>query len=632
MSMIEKWYANLSGQEAKDGLDDEMKNIKKSFVAAGFYLKIIRDNEFYKEDGYGSIWEFAQSNYGISKSTASRWMAINDKFSKDGNSPILEEKYEGFEKSQLQEMLYLDDKQIEQVTPGMTTKEIRDIRKPEPEKRLSKPDESQVEYLKAAAKHIILCNHKWFLDKHLKRALNVITSPEELKQKLGPEHRTWYFATEKGTAHINLFDEYVQLWDEKSDYMGDFDWLYFARAIQVMWTIIALEKAEEERKAKDQEKQAPTQCIHVPEFACTLSEAQKAAAGDGVNCSEKCCWNCHKRNECGYACNASGKNPLHSVFPECEATVATSQQEEIPGQMKVYDYPELIPEKMQEVIETGNKEIQTDTVLTYLVEAVMEEFNIEKIFDEAEVFKEDKYVFLRDELFAKVLEFEMQGMNLCGDFLEKIRVYLESETIGEYLWYEFFEELERVAENNEKTNEESFGIQGVNVEFELDLLKKILQKENKLLEDILQCYDKSDPVAAEQKIKVTALANLLCEWDKEDFDLPEEEQEQPELPLMKNNEQRKKFLETYQTWPIWFDVPEASETYHRYDLPDGSSIVICEYFEYRYWKEKYTDETPVTRCCKEFLLKPGYRYLHDCVTNQTALIEHLKAVQKGEKK
>ena len=57
---------------------------------------------------------------------------MNDKFSQGGNSPSLAEEYKGFEKSQLQEMLYLDDKQIESVTPDMTVRDIREVRKPEP--------------------------------------------------------------------------------------------------------------------------------------------------------------------------------------------------------------------------------------------------------------------------------------------------------------------------------------------------------------------------------------------------------------------------------------------------------------------------------------------------------------------
>lgn len=132
MNELSRWYESLTYEEAKNILREKMDVMKKNFIAAGYYMKYIRDNELFREDGYESIWEFAEDNYGIRKSTASRWMAMNDKFSQGGNSPNLADEFKGFEKSQLQEMLYLDDKQLEEVTPDMTVKEIREVRKPEP--------------------------------------------------------------------------------------------------------------------------------------------------------------------------------------------------------------------------------------------------------------------------------------------------------------------------------------------------------------------------------------------------------------------------------------------------------------------------------------------------------------------
>lgn len=117
MDELSRWYENMTYDEAKRILREKLDYMKKNFIAAGYYMKYIRDNELFRQDGYESIWEFAEDNYGIRKSTASRWMAMNDKFSQGGNSPILSEEYRNFEKSQLQEMLYLDDKQIETVTP-----------------------------------------------------------------------------------------------------------------------------------------------------------------------------------------------------------------------------------------------------------------------------------------------------------------------------------------------------------------------------------------------------------------------------------------------------------------------------------------------------------------------------------
>ena len=62
--------------------------------------------------------------------------------------------------------------------------------------------------------------------------------------------------------------------------------------------------------------------------------------------------------------------------------------------------------------------------------------------------------------------------------------------------------------------------------------------------------------------------------------MEDERAAQPELPKLKNNEERKEFLAKYREWPVWFEVPQAEETYYRYILPDGSAIVICEYKHY----------------------------------------------------
>ena len=36
-----------------------------------------------------------------------------------------------------------------------------------------------------------------------------------------------------------------------------------------------------------------------------------------------------------------------------------------------------------------------------------------------------------------------------------------------------------------------------------------------------------------------------------------EREAQPELPRLKNNNQRKEFLKTYRDWLVWFEVPQA---------------------------------------------------------------------------
>ena len=115
------------------------------------------------------------------------------------------------------------------------------------------------------------------------------------------------------------------------------------------------------------------------------------------------------------------------------------------------------------------------------------------------------------------------------------------------------------------------------------------------------------------------------------MDHPEKEKpEQPDLPNLKNNDQRKQFLETFHEWPVWFEVPEAAEVYYRYDLEDGCSLVICEYHYWVGWLKKYGD-SPERTGTREYLLMPGYHYLDDCKSNRTAMVEKLKEIQKGGK-
>lgn len=112
--------------------------------------------------------------------------------------------------------------------------------------------------------------------------------------------------------------------------------------------------------------------------------------------------------------------------------------------------------------------------------------------------------------------------------------------------------------------------------------------------------------------------------------MEDERAAQPELPKLKNNEERKEFLAKYREWPVWFEVPQAEETYYRYILPDGSAIVICEYKHYNEWREnKYVPGEPEGTLTVEYLLEPGYKHLHNCKTNQTALIRKLMEVQRN---
>ena len=109
-------------QELKEGIESRLNSAAEDFFTIGFYLRQISENALFLEDGYKNIWEFAKGEYGLSTASASRFMAINSKFSIDGGQ-TMEQRYIGMGVSKLQEMLTLPEEDLEKVTKETTVKE-----------------------------------------------------------------------------------------------------------------------------------------------------------------------------------------------------------------------------------------------------------------------------------------------------------------------------------------------------------------------------------------------------------------------------------------------------------------------------------------------------------------------------
>ncbi len=311
----EEWYQQLSLDNVKAFIRSNIAAASRSFIAIGYYLKYARDKKLYEEDGHASIWEFAREEYGISKSTASRYMTMNDRFSEGGNSPIVAKAYRGYGKSQLQEMLYLNDEQLEQVTPDTQVKQIREIRQPvrevpyfelpgqlsiddfpdvmpEPVEYQVQPaantgstvlsvkdfeadeqgiaisqqeeirwnlepaDETRTEYCNAAARYFIQVFHDWMREDCEKRVMQISESEKQFKVQFRKNSNTsWYFKDPLNgrSAHVNLFDDFIQFFSGTNEWVGECEWFYLCRAVQVMWNEIALEEVQNLRSGTEPE-------------------------------------------------------------------------------------------------------------------------------------------------------------------------------------------------------------------------------------------------------------------------------------------------------------------------------------------------------------------------------------------
>ena len=119
-------FTNLN--EVKVAIKAELECLAEGCITLGYLFKQTRDKELYKEDGYESILEFAKAEFNLGKSSVYSYMSINDKFSVEGNSLEIDEKFREFGSSKLAEMLTLTDSQMENITPDATVKDIREYK------------------------------------------------------------------------------------------------------------------------------------------------------------------------------------------------------------------------------------------------------------------------------------------------------------------------------------------------------------------------------------------------------------------------------------------------------------------------------------------------------------------------
>lgn len=107
----------------------ELDHIRQSFLTVGWHLKYIKDMGLYRKDGYASIYEFAADRFQMQQSSVSRYINLCERFSEGHGSPRLDRKYEGFDYSQLSEMLPMKPEELGKVTSDMTVRDIRKLKK-----------------------------------------------------------------------------------------------------------------------------------------------------------------------------------------------------------------------------------------------------------------------------------------------------------------------------------------------------------------------------------------------------------------------------------------------------------------------------------------------------------------------
>jgi hypothetical protein len=110
----------------------EKNDIKHSYIRLGFYLNEFEKSGYFKEFGFDNMYSFASANLGLDKSAVSRCVSVFYAFSltQDGvHKCFLDEKYKDYSYYQLCEMVSMKPQDRKKITPDMSIKQIREVKK-----------------------------------------------------------------------------------------------------------------------------------------------------------------------------------------------------------------------------------------------------------------------------------------------------------------------------------------------------------------------------------------------------------------------------------------------------------------------------------------------------------------------
>ena len=610
----------------KDSLEiikDESVKIQKSFVKIGWYLKHIKDDELYKEDGYANINECAADQLGYSQSTVSRLINICEKFSKNHNSPELDDKYAGFDKSQMIEMLPMEPEQLERVKPDMTVKQIRDIKD---EGKISKNDTKESdEDSTIPGQTSIERDFPEYMPSE--PAIFDDSEEENDNQKYAMSH--------KGETVIedeeNILDEAVI-----DGQYREVDGLEEAVILQTddaihdeRWFVEQYVKFAAKESAELMEI-----CRREKNNSDRAKAIQKNA--DLYGYYDKSCWEYsfefHKLSEGVDIC--IGEEEMHLTYERfalelmriAERDIATSQSEKSAYGLEKTEHPE-------------------GSLLT--TEGCGHKHNCFSCAQDCNIRQKDRYCALAP--FGN--PFPCTTMAVLGNLKEELEDKCQfvnndlaphtagsgeadpcCRTCQELCGYRCQraplkeEPSEDDTESQEYTDQES--------DDDVRLLRDMLKEAKRLLQDYLDLGDFPELTVRKQRLIVGALANMVCELEK----LQEKEEAaaemQQELPLLKNDTQRKQWLSDYKVWGIWYRDVNIDVIYYKFDFFDGSRLVVTEYPQrHSYYSNESKDEHYYHLLKKNAkrgrdVYDEKYRCQPDC---ETELVKFLKSIQKKER-
>lgn len=462
----------------------------------------------------------------------------------------------------------------------------------------------------------------------------------------------------------------------------------------------ACERSIQKREAEEQICNTdPSSCPHRDGYNCTLTPDQKNTPGDGNQCERSCCWECKYHGMCEPECDSSAgrdgerpefdaawfvrkwverfPNDLKAVMRICREQLSNADRAKAVqkyispygarcqccweydfsfhgfaggvdfriGRVQIHLkygrfvtellalYDPSSPEYDEEPVKEVPKVEEPDPVIDAEYEEVPElgeerkqigdmelSCRTENILKRAGIDTVTKLVSMSDEELTAVRGMSNRAMEEIKAKLED----LDSVDKPEAVIDAEFEEVPEQPEPEESTTD-------------LQVVRQMLEKENRLLNTcLLTVPDPNNIHIRKMKLRVAALAAFASDLDNIENPVPKPEQ--PSLPLLKNNDQRKSWIENYKAWGMWYRDKNIDVNYYKYDFADGSRLIAAEYPQREfYWSNEIRDEVYYHLVEKRKEKYNGLGTYDEKYQNSTTsvgeIVEYLKEIQKkGEVK
>lgn len=120
-----------------DGVTKKIKEvvsgITKDFMYIGFLLWECREYEYYLEDGYENVYDYVEREFKFKSTKTKELIQVCASFSRlsSTGSPSMHiaDKYKDFNFTQLKEMVSLPVSELIKITPDMSSREIKELKK-----------------------------------------------------------------------------------------------------------------------------------------------------------------------------------------------------------------------------------------------------------------------------------------------------------------------------------------------------------------------------------------------------------------------------------------------------------------------------------------------------------------------